>query len=136
MRYVECLAAMGAVNPVFEKAGMRRIGVCRPPALRDRTVAKLRAAGADPLAADFVSQVCRRPSVRRLVAAAVHDWYRRTTGGGEERVARQSPTVVAQTFRQLAGSEPVYFIWAQDEEGWSLIDRGLGGADGGTESGG
>ncbi len=124
-RYVECLAAMGAINPVFEKAGMRRVGVCRPPASLDETVAKLRAAGADPLAADFVSQVCRRASLRRLVAASVHTWYRSTTGGGEQRVARQSPTTLARTFRQLAGSQPVYFIWAQDQEAWALIERGM-----------
>jgi ABC-type ATPase with predicted acetyltransferase domain len=48
-RFVECLAAMGAINPVFTKAGMRRIGVCEPPAIRDETVEQLRAAGADPL---------------------------------------------------------------------------------------
>ena len=123
-RYVECLAAMGAINPVFIKAGMRRIGTCRAPTSRDETLAKLRAAGADPLAADFVSQVCRRPSVRRLVSAAVRQWYQTTTSEGEERLARQSPTALAQTFRQMAGSEPVYFIWARDEAGWALIDEG------------
>ncbi len=126
-RFVECLAAMGAVNPVFERAGMRRIGTCMPPARRDETVRRLRAAGADPLAADFVSQVCRRPGVRRLVAESVFDWYRSTTAGGEARVARQSPTTLAQTFRQLAGSEPVYFIWARDGEdcGLRISDCGL-----------
>ncbi len=123
--FVECLAAMGMVNPVFEKAGMRAVGVCPAPAERDRAVAALRAAGADPVAADFVTQVCRRASVRRIVAGAVQAWYRVTTGGGETRVQRQSPSFLAHTFRQLAGSEPVYFIWAREPEGWALIERGL-----------
>ena len=123
--FVECLAAMGVINPVFEKAGMRPIGVCQPPASLHRAVTALRAAGADPLAADFVSQVCRRPSLRRLVARTVQDWYRATTSEHVERTARQSPTVLAQTFRQLAGSQPVYFIWTRDDKGAELIERGM-----------
>lgn len=120
--FVECLAAMGAVNPVFERAGMRRIGVCTASPARGRVLAQLRASGADPLAADFVAQVCRRPAVRRLVASAVSQWYRGITGEGEGRVARQTPTVLAHTFQQLAGSEPVHFLWARERQGWELID--------------
>jgi hypothetical protein len=124
-RFVECLAAMGAVNPVFEKAGMRRIGICRAPASLGRAVAELRAAGVEPLDADFVAEACRRPSVRRLVSGAVQGWYRSTTGNGEGRVARQSPTTLARTFRQLAGSQPVYFIWSRTEEGRAMIEQNL-----------
>jgi GNAT superfamily N-acetyltransferase len=122
-RFVECLAAMGAVHPVFDQAGMRRIGVVQAPGSRDTAVRALTKMGVDPLDADFVKQVRRRPAVRRIVAGAVADWYRSTTGGGERRVARQSTTFLAQTFRQLAGSQPVYFLWAGDPEGWALIDR-------------
>lgn len=110
-RYVECLAAMGAVNPVFERAGMRRIGVCTPPKARQRTLAQLAELGADPHAADFETQVCRRPVVRRLVAAQVQQWYQATTGQGEQRVARQSPQMLARIFRGLAGLAPVYYLW-------------------------
>ncbi len=123
-RFVECLAAMGTVNPIFEKAGMRRIGVCEPPAIRDETVAALQAAGADPLGVDFVSQVCRRPVVRRLVSKCVHRWYQATSCNADEKLANQTPRQLAQTFRQLAGSEPVYYIWAADEAGWKLIEHG------------
>jgi len=125
VRFVECLAAMGAVNPVFDKAGMLRIGTVAPPPSSKTTLDKLRATGADPLAADFVTQVCRRPTVRRLVADCVFDWYRTTTGGGEQRVAKQSPRTLAQTYRQLAGSRPVYFIWARDERDQKLIDKNI-----------
>jgi len=128
-RFVECLAAMGAVHPVFDRAGMRRIGVVRAPSSRDAAVRALAAMGVDPLGADFVSQVRRRQSVRRIVAEAVFDWYRSTTGGGEQRVARQTATVLARTFRQLAGSQPVYFLWSRDREGWALIEHHCGPAE-------
>jgi hypothetical protein len=122
-RFVECLAAMGMVHPVFERAGMQRVGVCRAPAGQDEAARLLRETGVDPLAADFSLQVRRRPMVRRLVASAVRGWYRSTTGGGDVRVERQTPTFLAQTFRQLVGSEPAYFIWARDEKGRALLRR-------------
>lgn len=125
-RFVECLAAMGAVNPVFEKAGMRAVGVCCGSAGSEAALAWLRAAGADPLEATFTSHVRCRPAVRRVVAREVANWYRATTGGGEQRVRRQTPTFLAQTYRQLAGSQPVYFIWAAEEDGWKMIEANLG----------
>jgi len=124
-RFVECLAAMGAINPIFEKAGMRRIGVCEPPAIRDASLAQLRAAGIDPLSTDFVSQVCRRPAVRRIVARCVLSWYRATSCNSEEKLSHQTPADLARTFRQLIGSEPVYYLWAADEAGWDLIEKGM-----------
>jgi len=112
--FVECLAAMGAVNPVFEKAGMQRIGVCRPPPGREQLIGWLRRRGADPMSSDFESQVARRREVRDVVAEAVRGWYRATTGARRDRVATQSSRVLAQTFRQLAGSGPVYYLWRRD----------------------
>lgn len=131
VRFVECLAAMGAVHPVFDKAGMRRIGTVEPPAEQGQILNRLLAAGADPLAADFVTQVCRRPSVRRIVSEAVFEWYQSTTAGGQRRVERQTPAFLAQTYRQLAGSQPVYFIWATDEKGWQIISENTADREGG-----
>jgi hypothetical protein len=122
--FVECLAAMGAVNPVFVKAGMRCIGVCEVSSLQDEIIGELRVLGADPLVADFVEQVRRRAAVRRLVTRAVRGWYQGMTGVGERRVSRHTATTLAQTFRQLAGSQPVYYLWADNARGWALIDRG------------
>ena len=122
-RFVECLAAMGAINPVFDRAGMRRIGVVQPPASLSRAVARIQKAGVDPVGADFVWHVCRRPSIRRIVADTVFDWYRATTGGGEQRVEKQTSSALARTFRQLAGSQPVYFLWARDARTWAIIDK-------------
>jgi len=122
VRFVECLAAMGAVNPVFDKAGMRRIGTVAPPAAQSVNLGTLRAAGADPLAADFVDQVRRRPAIRRIVARTVENWHRATRGKKTD-IEDQTPTMLAHAYRQLAGSRPVYFLWAADPAGWSLIDR-------------
>jgi ABC-type ATPase involved in cell division len=110
-RYVECLASMGAVNPVFERAGMTRIGVCKIPAKCQRVIAEVQALGADPMSADFEDQVCRRPELRAAVSELVAQWYEATTAGGEQRVARQSSRMLARLFRNLIGCEPVYYLW-------------------------
>ena len=109
--YVECLASMGDVTPVFEKAGMRRVGECSIPASRARLLKELHTLGVDPFGPDFVSQVCRRPRVRKVVSKLVYQWYQATTGEGEKRVAKQSPQFLAQAFRGLVGSQPVYYLW-------------------------
>lgn len=115
--YVECLAAMGEVNPVFEKANMRRIGLCPISTTRQRLLRQLRDAGADPMAPDFATQVCRRPRVRRLVIKGIAQWVRTISAGrSTERIALRDPLVLAHTFRQLAGSRPVYYLWSRTED--------------------
>ncbi|MFQ6048269.1 MAG: hypothetical protein ACE5K7_02770 [Phycisphaerae bacterium] len=109
--YVECLANMGRINPVFEKAGMERIGLCPLPRDRQRAVAELRGLGVGPLDPDLAEQISRRPAVRRLVRAVVLGWLQATTGGGQRRLAHQTARGLAMTFRQLAGSRPVYYLW-------------------------
>lgn len=110
-RYIECLASMGAVNPVFEKAGMKRIGTCALPESRAKTLDALDRLGVDPFDRAFVTHVCRRPRVRRIVTGLVQRWYQATTAGGEKRVERQAPDLLAQLFRGLVGARPVYFLW-------------------------
>jgi len=41
----------------------------------------------------------------------IYQWYQATTGEGEKRVARQSPQFLAQAFRGLVGTQPVYYLW-------------------------
>ncbi len=110
-RFVECLASMGAINPVFERAGMKRIGVCKVPPKRQRIIDEVSALGADPLSPDFENQVCRRPKLRAAVSELVSQWYEATTAGGERRVERQSSEMLARLFRNLIGSKPVYYLW-------------------------
>jgi len=109
--FVECLANMGSVNPVFERAGMERIGQCAVPAGRERLWRELRRLKVDPLGTDLVDQVKRRPVVRRLARRVLADWLRATTAGGERRVVRWGPEAVAVMFRQVVGSRPVYYLW-------------------------
>jgi ABC-type lipoprotein export system ATPase subunit len=109
--YVECLASMGEFNPVFEKAGMRRIGQYDVPAKCRKALEALGLLDVNPYAHEFVMQVCRRRRVRAIVADVVRDWYARTTAGGDGRVERQSPQLLAQTFRAVIGSRPVYYLW-------------------------
>ena len=113
-RYVECLASMGEINPVFEMAGMQRVGRCPAPPEQDEALKALRALDVDPFAHDFPSKVCRSPRVRSIVARVVFRWYRATTGGGGRRVSKQSPQFLAQIFRSLVGSRPVYYLWDRD----------------------
>ena len=109
--FVECLASMGEFNPVFEKAGMKRIGQYPVSPRRSAALVALRAMGIEPNSREFVLHVCRNREVREIVARVVYDWYRSTTGGGERRVARQAPELLAQTFRGLVGARPVYYLW-------------------------
>ncbi len=109
--YVECLASMGEFNPVFEKAGMRRIGQYAIPPKRQAALDALRDMGVDPNGREFTLHVCRRRRVREIVCRVVHDWYAATTGGGVKRVQRQSLPLLAQTFRGIISSRPVYYLW-------------------------
>lgn len=113
VRFVECLANMGDVIPVFERAGMKRIGQCPLPSVLLRVDRQLSEAGVDPMSAAFVAEIGRRPRIRRLVAHAVFRWYCGLTNqnAATERVARQSAEVLARNYRQLRGSRPVYYLW-------------------------
>lgn len=113
-RYVECLASMGSVNPVFERAGMTLVGICPLPAHVQLAIRSLTDLDADPAARDFVTQVCRRPQVRAVVSRCVLRWYEATTGCGRRRVAGQSPACLARTFQALIGSRPVYYLWSRE----------------------
>jgi ABC-type ATPase with predicted acetyltransferase domain len=112
-RYVECLANLGHMNPVFEKAGMRRVGTCPAPKSLARLDAELRELGVDPLSVEFPGQVARRPRVRRVAARVVYQWYCGLTNSeaAAKRVRTQSAEVLARTYRQLVGSRPVYYWW-------------------------
>lgn len=109
--YVECLAAMGDVNPVFERAGMARIGQCELSPRRRAALERLSELGVDPHSHDLLEMAGRDRRVRKLVAQVVREWYQATTGGGDVRVERQPPELLARTFRGLVGHQPVYYLW-------------------------
>lgn len=113
-RFVECLAGMGATNPVFETAGMRRIGQYEVGPKPQRALEALRKLGVDPIAQNFAVRIGRDRRVRAIVGDAVASWYASTTGGGERRVPKQSAEFLAQAFRGLVGSRPVYYLWERN----------------------
>lgn len=115
-RYVECLAAMGAVNPVFERAGMVRLGLAGLPASQQRASAALAALRVDPLAADFPRLVARRPAVRRIVARSVQKWLQATTGRPVARIRAMTSRQLAAAYLQLLGTQPVYYLWSGDSQ--------------------
>lgn len=109
--YVECLAGMGEFNPVFERAGMERVGQYDVAPKARAALEALRTMGVDPAAHDFLLHVSRRRGVRMIVSGVVEGWYAATTAGAERRVDHQSPEFLAQAFRGLIGSRPVYYLW-------------------------
>ncbi len=115
-RYVECLAAMGAVNPVFERAGMVRLGLAGVPARQQRACEALQQLRVDPLAKDFEEVVTARSEVRAVVARSVHTWLRATTGRTIEQMQRMTSRQLAAGYLQLMATEPVYYLWSGDSQ--------------------
>jgi ABC-type hemin transport system ATPase subunit/GNAT superfamily N-acetyltransferase len=109
--YVECLSTLGETNPVFERAGMIRVGRYECPVSATAAATQLRAMNIDPAAHDFAWQVARHRNVRAIVMGVVADWYAGTTGGGVARVTRQPAAFLARTFRSLISLRPVYYLW-------------------------
>ena len=62
--YVECLAAMGEFSPVFEKAGMERLGRYELSAKRQRAITMLRELDVDPLSRNFPMLVILIPQIK------------------------------------------------------------------------
>jgi ABC-type lipoprotein export system ATPase subunit len=115
VRFIECLAAMGAVNPVFEKAGMCCIGRCPLPRGRLQLLQRMQQLKVDPFSDDFPRMISRHPRVRRMVQETIDSWTAAMQGGARYCTADKSPLLLAHTFRQLIGEPPLYYLW--DREG-------------------
>lgn len=111
VRFVECLAAMGAVNPVFERAGMHRVGRCPLPRGRLAMLRRMTEWGVDPFDEGFTKQIARYPRVRKMVEDTIRRWAATTQGGRQYRVEGRPVAVLATTFRQLIGEPPQYYLW-------------------------
>jgi len=124
-KYVECLAAMGAVNPVFEKAGMVRLGTAGLPTKQEKLRRRLAELGVDPLGPDFVEVLRANAEARSVIRSAVLNWLQATTGRSIKRAAERMTTgSLAAAFIQLMGAEPVYYIWSFSAEEMDRL-RGL-----------
>lgn len=116
VRFVEALAAMGTVNPVFEKAGMRRVGQCPQPKGRIRLLERLAQWGIDPFGPDFAEKISRRPRVRNLVEATIEDWVTSLHTPLKYKPESRTPTLLASMFRQVMGRPPMYYLWDREGE--------------------
>jgi energy-coupling factor transporter ATP-binding protein EcfA2 len=114
VRFIECLAAMGAVNPIFERAGMHRVGRCPPPRGRLALLERMKTWGLDPFAEEFPRQIARFARVRRLVEETVAQWIRTTRGAGRGPRAALSVGELSRIFRQLLGQPPMYYLWDRE----------------------
>jgi len=116
VRFIECLAAMGTVNPVFERAGMHRIGQCALPRGRLAILERMRRLKLDPFSDAFTRQIAKYPRVRRLVVETILGWSQVTHSAKGFRLRGRSPDELGQTFRQVLGEPPVYYLWDRDGE--------------------
>lgn len=116
VRFIECLAAMGTVNPVFERAGMHRIGQCDLPRGRLAILERMRQLKLDPFSDAFSRQIAKYPRVRRLVIETLLGWSQVTHSAKGFRLRGRSPDELGQTFRQVLGEPPVYYLWDREGE--------------------
>lgn len=116
VRIVECLAALGAVHPVLERAGMTRVDGGPPSPGRMRLLRRLLRLGVDPFDPDFERAIADCPRVRRFVVDAIAAWARSVQGTSPFRPAGRAPDVLARAFRQMCGSSPAYFLWDREGE--------------------
>jgi len=130
--FVETQTALGEFNPIFERAGMRRVGqVALGPRRRDLQE-QLKGLNVDPGDADFVTRVCRDTRLRQLALGTVQRWYGAICGCGAARANKQTPEVRARLFRGLIATRPVYYLWEKKgvrrkaqgkSENWNQCDR-------------
>lgn len=116
VRFVECLAVMGAVIPVFEKAGMTRVGECPLPRGRLALVDRMLSIGLDPASPDFSSRIKRNPRVRALVERTLVEWLSRTQSASPWRLTHRSADELSDAFRRAIGRPPVYYLWDREGE--------------------
>lgn len=116
VRFIECLAAMGTVNPVFERAGMHRIGQCALPRGRLAILERMRRMKLDPFSDAFSRQIAKYPRVRRLVVDTILGWSQVTHSAKGFRLRGRSPDELGQMFRQVLGEPPVYYLWDREGE--------------------
>lgn len=110
--YTEALAAMGSVNPFFERAGMTAYH--RPPhAFDTRLIDAMHSAGLSPHdLADpdrLLATIASFPSSKRdWFHKELHRWYRQN--GGRNTVHSTDPAEHLRTARRKLMLEPVYYL--------------------------
>lgn len=113
--YVEALAAMGQMHPMFARAGMTAYPQPRAPQA-ERLLAAMEAAGIDRAArrsgADLGKAIeALAPGPRQLVEREIRRWARSYLGAKNHRTNRpERPRALDLVARHL-DSAPVYYLW-------------------------
>lgn len=113
--YVEALAAMGEMHPMFQRAGMTAYPQ-RPAPQGERLRAALEAAGIDRAArrrgADLGRAIDALPAgPRRLAGQEVERWARSYLGAKNHRACRLDRARVLDLAARHLDSAPVYYLW-------------------------
>jgi len=116
VRFIECLAAMGSLNPVLERAGMTRIGRCSSSRRRTSLIRRARDLKFDPRGPDFARHIRRRPRVRRLVETGISQWTRASHARTVPDLRDRRADSLAATFRHLLAEPPTYYLWDRIRE--------------------
>ena len=113
--YVEALAAMGEMHPMFQRAGMTAYPQ-RPAPQGERLRAALETAGIDRAArrrgADFGRAIDALPAgPRRLVGQEVERWARSYLGAKNHRACRLDRERMLDLAARHLDSAPAYYLW-------------------------
>ncbi|MCX5669980.1 MAG: hypothetical protein NTU94_01485 [Planctomycetota bacterium] len=113
--YVEAMAAMGEMHPLFERAGMTAYPQ-RPAPQGERLRAALEAAGIDRAArrrgADLLRAIdALPPGPRRLLDREVERWARSYLGAKNHRTCRLGRERMLDLAARHLDSVPVYYLW-------------------------
>ncbi|MBE3070291.1 MAG: hypothetical protein IMZ66_08650 [Planctomycetes bacterium] len=117
--YVEAMAAMGRVHPLFERAGMTAYPP--PPSPHgERLAAALEAAGlarADRRSADRLARCLDAldAPARRLAEREIARWARSYLGAKNHRTNRPSRRRMLELVVRHLDSAPVYYLWRRPD---------------------
>jgi GNAT superfamily N-acetyltransferase len=118
--YVEAMAAMGEMHPMFVRAGMTAYPQPTPPQ-GQRLVAALDAAGlgrADRRSADVLGRAIDAldPPSRALAMREIERWARSYLGAKNHRVNRPDRRRVLELVARHLDARPVYYLWRNPDE--------------------
>lgn len=120
--YVEALAAMGAVHPFFERAGMTRYDMPAPPQ-SERLAEALATAGItrrDARNAAALAEAVDRisdPAMRQWLVAELARWTRSYLGAKTARTVRATLEQSCGYAARFLFSRPVYYLWRRPATG-------------------
>ena len=112
VRFVECLATMGTLCPLFDRAGMVRVGPCPPPRGRVRLLQRLELWNIDPADPRIEDRLRDCPRVRALLHRTLQDRSRAVHSAG---IRRRHASLTPMLNRFLA-APPIYFLWDRHGE--------------------